>query len=112
MGFKNSLLLTILVIGLLTACAGEAPSATPVSSATAAQVNPSAVPGATKIQPSVNAPTKEASKPTQAPVCTVRSNRSQPNPTVEALLSPIDEQDWTTGPKDASVTILEYSDFQ
>lgn len=49
--------------------------------------------------------------PSREPSCTIKSNR-EPNPTVESLLSPVSDQDWTKGPGDAYVTILDYSDFQ
>ncbi len=52
-----------------------------------------------------------AAIPTLEPGCTVKSDR-QPNPTVESLLSPVTEKDWTKGPGDAYVTIMDYSDFQ
>jgi len=49
---------------------------------------------------------------THEPGCTVRTDVSKPNPTVESLLSPVTEKDWAKGPGDAFVTILDYSDFQ
>ena len=52
-----------------------------------------------------------AAIPTHEPGCTVRSDQ-QPDPTVESLLSPVTEKDWTKGPDDAYVTIMDYSDFQ
>lgn len=33
-------------------------------------------------------------------------------PFPEPNLAPVNEEDWISGPQDASVTILEYSDFQ
>lgn len=57
-------------------------------------------------------PTISATSPNHLNGCTVQTRRSQPNPTVESLLPAISEKDWTKGPRDAFVTILEYSDFQ
>jgi cyclophilin family peptidyl-prolyl cis-trans isomerase/protein-disulfide isomerase len=49
---------------------------------------------------------------TRQPGCTVRSQKPTPNATHEALLPAPADQDWTIGPNDAYVTIIEYSDFQ
>ena len=59
----------------------------------------------------VSPTTTQPAIPTRQPGCTVRT-RSSPNPTVESLLPPVADKDWTQGPSDASVTIIEYSDFQ
>ncbi len=44
--------------------------------------------------------------------CVAESRQSTPDPTMEALLPPIDSQDWVNGPEDAYVTFIEYGDFQ
>ena len=44
--------------------------------------------------------------------CTVRSPRPTPNPTLQAVLPPPGEEDWTRGPDNAYVTIIEYGDYQ
>jgi hypothetical protein len=99
MKFIRGLLLATLVVGLLSGC-------------TSASLPPTTV-QATKAAPTPNStPTVLAATSTLAPGCTVRTSQSRPDPTVESLLSPIGEKDWTQGPQDASVTILEYSDFQ
>jgi hypothetical protein len=46
------------------------------------------------------------------PGCTVKSLFPTPNPTMEALFPPVSEGDWVRGPETASVTLIEYSDFQ
>lgn len=46
------------------------------------------------------------------PGCTVVSRQPTPNPTQESLLPPAGEEDWSKGPPDAKVTIIDYSDFQ
>ena len=99
MTFMRGLFLATLAVGLLTGC-------------TSASLPPTSV-QATKAAPISNpTPTVLAATSTLAPGCTVRTSQNRPDPTVESLLSPIGEQDWTQGPQDASVTILEYSDFQ
>ena len=47
--------------------------------------------------------------------CTVVSELPTPNPTVAAqasLFQPVSDSDWIIGNKEASITFLEYSDFQ
>ena len=44
--------------------------------------------------------------------CIAESRVPTPDPTVQALLPPIDVGDWVKGPEDAHVSIVEYSDFQ
>lgn len=51
---------------------------------------------------------------THAPVagCTVVSLLPTPGPTEQSLFPDVSENDWSRGPLTASVTIIEYSDFQ
>ena len=44
--------------------------------------------------------------------CKVVDVVPQPNPTIEALVPAVTDQDHILGSKTASVTILEYSDYQ
>lgn len=44
--------------------------------------------------------------------CQVVEVVPQPNPTIEALVPAITDQDHIQGPKNAPVTFLEYSDYQ
>jgi len=51
--------------------------------------------------------------PTSAPAeCKVYPSFPTPDPTFESLIPPITEKDWSIGPENAKITILEYSDFQ
>ncbi len=44
--------------------------------------------------------------------CTVKTLRPTPGPPAETIYPPITSSDWTKGPADAKVTIVEYGDFQ
>jgi hypothetical protein len=46
------------------------------------------------------------------PGCTAKSLFPTPNPTLEALFPTVSGEDWVRGPETASVTLIEYSDFQ
>ncbi|NJD60666.1 MAG: hypothetical protein C3F13_03125 [Anaerolineales bacterium] len=75
-----------------------------------------ALPTATPTEPVKPAPNKALVLPTQAALfpdsgCTVVA-KNPTSPTAEPGYPPITDQDWTKGPADAKVTIVEYSDFQ
>lgn len=96
---KKKLLSVLLLLPVLvTACAGG--GATPAST-TAAQA-----------PTQETQPTQSAPAATAKPGCTVVSPRPTPGPTQQSLFPPIGENDWTLGETDASVQIVEYSDFQ
>ena len=44
--------------------------------------------------------------------CTVVSVKPTPGPTPESPYFPITDADWTRGPANARITIIEYGDFQ
>ena len=44
--------------------------------------------------------------------CTVVSRQPTPGPTEQSLVPAVSDADWTHGPEDASLTIIEYGDFQ
>jgi protein-disulfide isomerase len=44
--------------------------------------------------------------------CTLVSQLPTPNPTEQSLFVPVSDKDWTRGQVTATVTIIEYSDFQ
>lgn len=72
-----------------------------------------ATPGASLPKPTSDLTSKPTlATPSREPGCTVVSRKPTPNPTVESLLPPPGEKDWVRGPKDARVTIIDYSDFQ
>lgn len=82
---------------LLAACSQSAAQVT-------SQVNPTA-PASPKVSPAVDSTGSQ-------PGCTVVSRQPTPNPTDEALFPPTGEGDWIKGAENASITLLEYSDFQ
>lgn len=84
--------LSILLVFLLSACSGSQPSASP--------------------PPANPAEAQPAQAATRQPGCTMVSRKPTPGPTEEALLPPPGEKDWIRGAQDASITFIEYSDFQ
>jgi ABC-type transport system substrate-binding protein len=80
--------------------ATQAPTAVPTEAADPATLEPVVVP--TSVDFSASGPAS----------CTVVSTIPDPDPTQAAVFPPVTEEDWTFGPPDAAVTILEYSDFQ
>jgi hypothetical protein len=91
---KFALLVTVLALGLVVGCARATPSPT---------ATPSPVP---TIPPTaVSAATATASPPGTV-AC-----RAAPFGKVEGL-PPVSDRDWVRGPADASITLIEYSDFQ
>lgn len=94
-------ILSFLVLStwLLAACAQTPGAATPQVSQ-AADASPAVQ--NTAVAPQASAPQSQ---------CTVIALRPTPGPTEDAIIPPVGERDWTKGPADAYVTILEYSDF-
>ena len=105
---KRTFLLFIIVALALAACQGKAPANPTASPSTPAQ---------TAIPQKVETPTAESvsTEPVVGeapPGCTAISPRPTPGPTEQSLFAPVSDKDWTTGPKGAPVTLIEYSDFQ
>jgi hypothetical protein len=90
---------------ILAACAQAVQSDLP---ATPALLTPSPV-------TAVQAATREAVQPAataRVARCVAESRQSEPDPTMQALLPPIDQDDWAIGAEDAHVAFIEYGDFQ
>ena len=100
---KIILLLTGIALSL-AACQGQAasPQPTPTEAAT-----PSLVPTIPTIQTEAT-PTQ----PVAPAGCTVISPEPMPGPTETSLFPLVSSDDWVKGPKSASITLIEYSDFQ
>jgi hypothetical protein len=115
---KTIVLFTLLLGLLLAACQSAAPTAveTTQPSATAVPTQTQvAEPTATQAQETqeVASPSEEVISGTAAPPgCTVVSKIPTPGPTERSLFPAVSDEDWTDGPSDAYVTILEYGDFQ
>ncbi|MCP4536001.1 MAG: hypothetical protein GY832_02545 [Chloroflexi bacterium] len=109
---KFALLLIALVLGL-AGCGVELPSPVPTTVPTTAPTSPpppTAVPEEGVVEP----PTSEAESPASEPVpagsaACVAMPFDFP---VESRIPSISEDDHTHGPSDASITIIEYADFQ
>ena len=94
------LLAAVTVLAMLAGCGGD--NATPTSSVPTAEP-PTAAP-ATEAPPA----------PTTVPgtgTCSVEQSMLQNYPVLQGLPE-ITDQDWSRGPADASIELIEYSDFQ
>lgn len=100
----------VLLIGVLalSAC-GQAPATTAAPTATTAPAKTPVSGGATSVPTLVPLPT--SSGPAECHTSAVVPFGT-PNPTQAAAIPPVTENDWVLGPETASVTIIEYSDYQ
>lgn len=101
--YKRVVIIIALFIGLLSGCEGYNPSATDTNQG-----------ASLSIEPTKTASKETSSKPTDVTPegCTVISPNPTPGPTQESIFAPITDEDWSIGPADALVTILEYGDYQ
>lgn len=111
---KRVLLITLLLLGLaLAACGGQKSQ----TAATQAPAGATAVAQAPETTEAASAPTDAAQSSTPegssaVTGCTVESQQPTAGPTEQSLFPPVSEEDWTKGPATASITIIEYSDYQ
>jgi cyclophilin family peptidyl-prolyl cis-trans isomerase/protein-disulfide isomerase len=100
---KQTFFIFVLLIIALTGCQGNSPSGPGIYQ------NPE-----TSFEPTQTSPSNPTSQPTDSiPAgCTVISPDPTPGPTEESMFAPITEKDRSIGPADATVTILEYGDYQ
>lgn len=105
---KHILVLLLVFTLFLAACSGGSQASPTIAAPTASQ-------------PATAAPKSEATATTAggaaaiadvAAGCTVISPKNTPGPTEQSLFPPVTDKDWSTGPKDARITLIEYSDFQ
>lgn len=112
---KRLLLPAILIAWALASCqASPSTPAVPVStSSPTAQPSATASAATTQAPTSSPAPSLEPAGTTSIPQgCTVVSPQPTPGPTQQSIFPPVSDKDWVQGPATASVTLLEYSDFQ
>jgi cyclophilin family peptidyl-prolyl cis-trans isomerase/protein-disulfide isomerase len=116
---KRIFFFVILLALALSACQGAGPgtgtAANNSSSTAPANIPPSPsatiAPTAATTPPAAKAP--PAGPSASVPVgCTVVSIQPTPGPTQESLFPSVSSSDWSRGSADASITILEYADFQ
>ena len=50
--------------------------------------------------------------PTTGAQCHPQVPQPTPNPTVQAILPPVSDRDWSKGSQEAYVTLIEYGDYQ
>ncbi|MCL4560697.1 MAG: hypothetical protein M1281_08800 [Chloroflexi bacterium] len=114
---RISAFIAVALLGI-TACAQGI--ATPIPAPTASPSSPAVRPTATLAasstgQPSATLPAAAgtATSVVEGPGCTVSASLiPTPGPTEAALFPAPTEADWIEGPATASITFLEYSDFQ
>jgi cyclophilin family peptidyl-prolyl cis-trans isomerase/protein-disulfide isomerase len=112
--------LVVLLALALSACQGAGPvtgstvptapaNLPPLPTVTATPSSAAAISPAAVVSPTATSVTSAADVPLG---CTVVSTQPTPGPTQESLFPSVSSSDWTRGPADASVTIVEYADFQ
>lgn len=107
----------ILLALALAACGGSAATEaevvpSPSSVAIASQDSASQASASQTVTPAPSTTTAQVSGGAVPAGCTVVSPRPTAGPTEQSLFPPISDKDWVIGPSSASVTLLEYSDFQ
>ena len=105
---KYTLFLLFVITLALAACQGQSQTG-PTMTAPAVVVQPTATQAAKT--PTVTEAVQQAVAGAP-PGCTVISPPATPGPTEQSIFPPVSEKDWSTGPKDAAITLIEYSDFQ
>ena len=113
---RKLLILAVLLAVILAACqsAAVSPTTSPPEDTDVELDTPRAAASPTvEIAPTA---TQEASddqvSSSDEANCTVVSRQPTPGPTEQSLVPLVSDTDWTHGPEDAEVTIIEYGDFQ
>ncbi len=100
---KSAFLLIVLILGLATGCGVELPSPVPTDAPTTAPTSPpTSAPEATTASAPVDQSTSGSAACVAVPF----------DFPVESRIPPISEDDHTHGSTDASITLIEYADFQ
>lgn len=114
---RHQIFLFLCLSLILTSCQGNLSTA---SSGGAQIESPGKQANQTSTTPSLTTEKTVAVPPTQVEVamtlepagCTVVSPRPTPGPTEQSIFPPVGDLDWVIGPQEASITLVEYSDFQ
>lgn len=101
------LMLPILII----ACGGESPTPTEQATVTETVTQPPATPTEAPATPTTDSPQVETSSGPFGSECVLASSVPEPPAEFIERFGP-QEDDWSIGPEDAAVTIIEYGDFQ
>ena len=112
---KKIIALFLILVVFLVACQSAPASPTEASSAGADPDQIGEDAPSTKLPPLPEVSPTPATEQTGNPGeenCTVVSRQPTPGPTEQSLVSEVSEADWVHGPEDATVTIIEYGDFQ
>ena len=105
------------IIPLLAACGPK----TPLQIAEATDTPQDTVASPTASSPATNTPTATSSEQATEPAPEPTAAFPTPNPNPECVVEPIPEdpnippateEEWSKGPDDALVTLIEYGDFQ
>ena len=105
---RHKLILLIVIAMVLAACQGQSPTI-PATTAPTVVFQPTATKAA--VTPTVTEVVEQTAAEAP-PGCTVISLPATPGPTEQSVFPPASDKDWSTGPKDAAITLIEYSDFQ
>lgn len=125
---RKRIVFLILIAALLASCqtkttsqteqfsASQAPGATAPGGAPAPQAGTaelaSTLPPTTAAPAATAAQTAGAAGPAAPPGCTVISPPPTPGATTQSLFPVVGDDDWVKGPDGATLTFIEYSDFQ
>lgn len=106
------LLIALFLAGCRAQTTPEAEQAisSPTTSATATKV-PAATPTVAKTATDAAGQAANANTPAE-PGCTVVSRNPTPTPDPASPFFPIADDEWSVGPENASITLIEYADFQ
>jgi protein-disulfide isomerase len=104
------IMIPLLLTFLLVACSRDSEPVETETPVPAAQPSDTAQPAQ---PPPVTQPTATSGAVAgEVQGCTVVSVQPTPSPDEESLFAPASGDDWSRGPEDAKVTLIEYSDFQ
>lgn len=110
--FKRFLILTILMASfLMSACGGEAQTPSGQAPAPETVARPPATPSDSLLRPTGESPHEQPSSGQFTSECTLASSVPEPPAEYVEKFGPT-KTDWSLGPEDATITIVEYGDFQ